>query len=537
MIERDPVTVVKTAAAPAAPVQHFPIYALEPDGVVARAEASLAAGHRLVQLHATTLIDAIEINYTFADGSDLLTWRLAVPAQGTLASISHVYPAAFLYENEIHDLFGISFTSMSIDYNGGLYRLAVPTPYAPVKPAADEDSADGLEPIAPAPASASPKPRPAAPAQAAAEAPAVHVTEFKAKRSIVPFGPQHPVLPEPIHLDLVLEDEKVIEAIPSIGFVHRGLEKLVEKKDFQDYVYVAERICGICSFMHGMGYCQSVEGIMQLEIPSRAKYLRTLWAELSRVHSHMMWMGLMADAFGFESLFMQCWRLRELVLDLFDLTTGGRVIFSVCQIGGVRRDIDDEQIRVFRATMDQIESEFRGIYKIFFNDSSVKSRLVGVGILTPETAKLVGAVGPMLRGSGVASDTRLLGYAAYGELDFKVMTRPEGDSYARCIVRADEIFQAIDLIRQVLDRLPTGAIATKVSGTPNGEYFARLEQPRGEVLYYTRGNGSKFLQRMRVRTPTFANVPALLNIMPGCELADVPVLVLTIDPCISCTER
>ena len=147
-------------------------------------------------------------------------------------------------------------------------------------------------------------------------------------RSIVPFGPQHPVLPEPIHLDLVLEDEKVVEAVPSIGFVHRGLEKLVEKKEFTEYVYVAERICGICSFMHGMGYCEAVEHIMNIEIPPRARYLRTIWCEMSRIHSHLLWLGLLADAFGFESLFMQSWRIREKVLDMFEASTGGRVIFS-----------------------------------------------------------------------------------------------------------------------------------------------------------------------------------------------------------------
>ena len=153
------------------------------------------------------------------------------------------------------------------------------------------------------------------------------------KRSIVPFGPQHPVLPEPIHLDLVLEDEKVVEAIPSIGFVHRGLEKLVEKRNFHDYMYVIERICGICSFMHGMGYAEGIERIMDVEIPDRAKYLRTSWCEMSRLHSHLLWLGLLADAFGFESLFMHCWRMRETILDMFEASTGGRVIFSVNKIG------------------------------------------------------------------------------------------------------------------------------------------------------------------------------------------------------------
>ena len=121
-------------------------------------------------------------------------------------------------------------------------------------------------------------------------------------RTVIPFGPQHPVLPEPIHLDLVLEDEIVVEAIPSIGFIHRGLERLVEKKDFVDFVYVAERICGICSFIHGMTYCVAVEELLGLEVPARAHYLRTIWSELSRIHSHLLWLGLIADAFGFESL-------------------------------------------------------------------------------------------------------------------------------------------------------------------------------------------------------------------------------------------
>ena len=162
-----------------------------------------------------------------------------------------------------------------------------------------------------------------------------------AKRSIVPFGPHHPVLPEPIHLDLVLEDETVVEAIPSIGYVHRGLEKLVEKKDFKQYVYVAERVCGICSCGHGMGYCEAVEHIMGIEIPRRADYLRTIWMEMSSVHSHLLWLGLLADALGFESLFMEAWRLRERILDMFDATTGGRIIFSVNTVGGVLKDIDD----------------------------------------------------------------------------------------------------------------------------------------------------------------------------------------------------
>lgn len=356
-------------------------------------------------------------------------------------------------------------------------------------------------------------------------------------RTIIPFGPQHPVLPEPVHLDLVVEDEKVVEARPSIGFVHRGLEKLVEKKDYVEFVYVAERICGICSFIHGQTYCQAIETLMNVAVPPRALYLRTIWGELSRLHSHLLWLGLMADAVGFESLFMHSWRVRERVLNVIEATTGGRVIFGSCKIGGVRRDIDAEGIQHMLSEMEGIERDARDITRVFLKDRSVKDRLSGVGVLSKQDAYELGCVGPTLRASGVAVDMRQLGYAAFGDLPVAPITRTEGDSFARCAVRCEELFQSIDLIRQALNRIPQGEIAVKVVGNPEGEYVARTEQPRGEVAYCIKANGAKNLQRFRVRTPTFANLPAMLKVLQGCELADVPVLVLTIDPCISCTER
>jgi ech hydrogenase subunit E len=358
-----------------------------------------------------------------------------------------------------------------------------------------------------------------------------------ANRTVVPFGPQHPALPEPIHLDLVLEDEKVVEAIPSIGFIHRGLEKLVEKRDFVDYVYVAERICGICSFMHGMGYCMAVENTMGIVVPTRADYLRTTLAELARIHNHTMWMGLLADAFGFESLFMHSWRVREIVLDVFENITGGRVIFSVCKIGGMRRDIDAAQADLLLTAMDRVEKELEPLISAFTQEYTVLHRLTGVGVLGKQQALDLGALGPMLRASGWSLDTRLLGYAAYDDLEFEPVVETAGDCLARTKVRIRETLQSIDLIRQAVPKFPAGEIAAPVKGNPNGEFFARVEQPRGEAIYYVRGNGTRHLERFRVRTPTFANVPALVQTLQGCQLADVPMLVLTIDPCISCTER
>lgn len=358
-----------------------------------------------------------------------------------------------------------------------------------------------------------------------------------AKRTIIPFGPQHPVLPEPIHLDLVLEDEMVVEAIPSIGFVHRGLELLCKKKSFKDLIYVAERVCGICSFMHGMAFSQGIEKIMDVSVPDRALYLRVFWSEMSRIHSHILWLGLTADAIGFESLFCHCWRIREKILDIIEDTTGGRVIFGVCKVGGVRRDVDDDTFKRILGQLKEIESDYNNIVDVFRRDYTVKHRFSGVGVLPREDVCPLGAVGPVGRASGVSQDMRKLGYAAYNNLDFEPVTESAGDCYARCMVRIREVNLSFDLIRQAVEKIPDGPVDVKVKGLPEGEVFSRVEQPRGEVVYYLKGNGTKFLDRFRIRTPTFTHIAALVQMLAGCDLADVPVIVLSIDPCISCAER
>ncbi|MGI6737422.1 MAG: nickel-dependent hydrogenase large subunit [Anaerovoracaceae bacterium] len=359
------------------------------------------------------------------------------------------------------------------------------------------------------------------------------------KRTIIPFGPQHPVLPEPVHLDLVIEDEKVVEAVPSIGFIHRGLERLVEKKEYPEMVYVIERICGICSFGHGWGYCAAVEGAMNIEVPRRAEYLRTIWHELSRIHSHLLWLGLLADGFGFEALFNHSWRLRETILDIFEETTGGRVIFSVCKVGGVRKDISNEDLQKFVGILNDLKKELREVCNVFIQDNSVKNRLVGVGVLSKQEAMDLGTVGPFARASGIPQDIRLTGNGVYDELGFEPCLETDGDCYARCVVRIREVFQSIELIEKAVQQIPDGELSAKVKGKMEGEFITRMEQPRGEAFYYAKGydEPNNYLERMRVRTPTNANIPGMVKALQGCDLADVPMIILTIDPCISCTER
>ncbi|MGA2447766.1 MAG: nickel-dependent hydrogenase large subunit [Polyangiaceae bacterium] len=356
-------------------------------------------------------------------------------------------------------------------------------------------------------------------------------------RTVVPFGPQHPVFPEPVQLKLVIEDEIVKEAIPTLGYVHRGLEKLAEIRDFHQMVQVVERTCGICSMIHAMCYCQGLEELMGLEVPDRARYLRTIWSELHRMHSHLLWLGLHADAFGFESLFMQLWKIREKILDINEATAGNRIIVSVNVVGGVRTDLSDEQQRWVLKEVADVDRMVRELEKPLLEDVTVRHRTVGVGVLTREQAHHLGAAGPVARASGLPLDMRLLKYAAFRELDFEPVVETAGDAWARCKVRYREVRQSAHLVRIAMEKLPVGDLAVPVKGSPTGEVVSRIEQPRGECLYYIKASGKKNLDRVRIRTPTFANVPPMLAMLPGAELANVPVIVLSIDPCISCTER
>lgn len=280
------------------------------------------------------------------------------------------------------------------------------------------------------------------------------------------------------------------------------------------------------------------EKLWPVELPPRVKYLRAFWAELARTHSHLLWLGLLADAFGFESMFYQFWRIRERVLDLLEMTTGHRVIPSVNIVGGVRRDINAEQKKIIIDSLAVIRKESESLISVVTNDYTVKARTSGVGVVTKEQAIALGCVGPVLRASGVSEDARLIRYDAYGDVNYEPIVETAGDCYARTLVRARETFQSIDLQLELLEKMPEGEIAVKIKGNPPAnEAIMRVEAPRGELFYYAKGNGTRNLERLKVRTPTFANLPSLLVMLPGSELADVPVIVLSIDPCICCMER
>lgn len=357
------------------------------------------------------------------------------------------------------------------------------------------------------------------------------------KTTVFPFGPQHPVLPEPIQLRFVVEEEEIVDVIPQIGYVHRGIEKAIELNDYRRNIYLCERICGICNYMHGMAYCETIEKLTDTMVPLRAKYLRTVWSELARLQSHLLWLGLFSEGVGFESLFMQIWRIREIVLELNEATAGHRIHLSTNVIGGVNMDMDEGLVNRYYTDMDRLRKEMDTLAPVFYKDKAFQEKQVGKGILPKKDAVHLGAVGPTIRGSGIPQDMRSNYYEAYGFLDFEPVTYDGDDVYSRTLVRFDEVYQSIDLIEAALRQMPEGPIVDKNDGFPDGVAIVRVEQPRGECFYYAVGNGTIHLERMRIRTPTLPNIPPLLHMLKGYEISDIPAIVHSIDPCMACAER
>lgn len=356
----------------------------------------------------------------------------------------------------------------------------------------------------------------------------------------IPIGPQHPLLKEPAKFDFDIHGEEIVGARMNIGYNHRGIEKACEARNYYQCLYLLERICGICSHSHTTAFVQAVEEIMQLQVPRRGLYLRTMVCELERLHSHLLWLGVAAHEVGFDSMFMLVWRDRELVMDILEEISGNRVNYAINTIGGVRRDLTDEQRKKILGLLGALKNRLEYYAKIGTNEPSFVGRIKGVGTLTTKRAAEMCAVGPFARASGVETDVRRDDpYAAYKELEFKVITDNSCDIYGRVIVRVFEIVESCKMIEQMLTNLPEGDIvAAKVPRkAPAGVAVSRYEAPRGEDVHFVRGNGTEKPERVRVRAPTMANLEAATESVVGAFVADIPIAIASIDPCFSCTDR
>lgn len=359
------------------------------------------------------------------------------------------------------------------------------------------------------------------------------------EKFIIPIGPQHPALKEPGHFEFDVDGEVVTAASVRLGYVHRGIEKGAETRNFVQAEYLVERICGICSHVHATAFCLGVEKLAGVEAPPRAQAIRQIVAELERIHSHMLWIGVAAHEAGFDTLFMYSWRDRETVMNLLEGITGNRVNYSANVLGGVKCDITPEIEDSIRAGIDFLEERTRHYLDVVTNDVMFLRRTRGIGVMTAEQANDLGVVGPTARGSGVARDVRVDSpYAAYPQFPVKMIVESAGDLEARCVVRVKEMLESYRVLREILDNLPEGELTTRMPRRIKaGETISRVEAPRGELFYYIKSNGSDTAERVKVRTPTLPAMASVVVLAVGHQLADVPMILAGIDPCFSCNDR
>lgn len=358
----------------------------------------------------------------------------------------------------------------------------------------------------------------------------------------LPIGPIHPALKEPVSFTFQIEGERIIDAKPNIGFAHRGIEKLYESKNWFQALQLSPKTCGICPVTHQTSMVRVAEGVFEKEPTERSKYIRTILQEISRIQSHLLWLGVLGHEIGYETLFMYTWRDRERFLDLVEEITGKRVAFGNNTIGGVRRDISNKDKEKIMKALDYLRDRIQKYTEIAKNEKTLIERARGVGILDKATALKLGTVGPTTRASGVKKDVRHEeDFDMYGPSPYHIVTSEKGDAFAKTIVRVKEMAVSANIVEWCLENMPEGDInlgLNKLTKPLGGNVaVSRSEAPRGELFYYARSDEDGGIGRIKVRTPTLANILSILDMVKGGFVADIPVVVASIDPCIGCMDR
>jgi len=359
--------------------------------------------------------------------------------------------------------------------------------------------------------------------------------------TVVPFGPFHPTLDEPAHFRLYVEGE-MVRGCEYRGFmVHRGIEKLSETVlSYNDVPMMAERICGICGCVHSVAYVQAVENAAAIKAPPRAEYIRSIMLEIERLHSHLLWVGLACHLVGFDTLFMQSWRIREPIMWMAEKITGNRKTYGLCLVGGVRWDITLELRTELRLLLDKLESEWQPVVAAVVKDKNIQKRTSDVGVADKQYCKDMGLVGPVARAAGVDIDCRRdHPYAAYDRVEFDVITHDTSDVWGRVVVRAKEVFESIRIIRQCLDKMEPGPLMLDITEElPVGRLgLSSVEAPRGESHHFAITGENNKPRRWRVRAPTYQNLQGVPGMIKDQMIADMTISLGSIDPCFSCTDR
>ncbi len=354
------------------------------------------------------------------------------------------------------------------------------------------------------------------------------------------FDPHNPTLDEPISLVLQIEGETVIDAEIDVGFNHRGIEKICTEKKYIKTLSLVERVCGKCSFSHSLSYTLALEEIAGIVTTKRAEYHRVIMAELERIQSHYYLLGNMAKYIGFESAFYSIFASREKIMDLIEFLMGNRIYYGFNVIGGVKRDFLKNDLDAISFIVAESREDNKNISKFFLEDSIAKSRLNGIGVLSLKDAVDFGVEGPYARASGIKYDVRLQDpYCSYQDFNFNLIFDTCGDVLSRVKMRLLEVEESFGIIEQAIKNIPQGKVNIGFLDfeIPDGEYLSRVESPRGELSYYVVSREMDTPYRVAINTPSFKNYFSIGAILKGSNLQDVPVIVTSMDICLSCFDR
>lgn len=369
----------------------------------------------------------------------------------------------------------------------------------------------------------------------------------------IPVGPVHVGLKEPVTAWLELDGERIVGARVRPGAIHRGIEFMARDRNPIQVIYLSERICGICSFSHVMCFIRAIEDLAGLSVPIRGQYIRTLVLELERIHSHLLWAGVACYTIGFDSAFHLGMQMREKVMDMLELLSGNRVNYGVATFGGVRWDVTPELIKATREMIRYYRREFEPFRDIVMDDPVAQARMRNVGVLTRDEAVRYSAVGPTARASGLRIDLRKNSpYEAYADIPVEPIVPQDyfgearGDVLDRFAVRVLEVYQSLDILEKLLDGLPEGPYLAEPNVNKvlvslkkaEGTGWGIIEAPRGDDTHIVQlKGGEENVFWWKVRAPTYANAVSWPLMFRNNELADAPLIINSIDPCISCMER
>ncbi|WP_331774727.1 hydrogenase large subunit [Sulfurospirillum sp. 1612] len=453
-----------------------------------------------------------------------MTVKAYVPGNDpTFPSVTCKVPAAVWYEREAYDMFG-------------LVAVGLPDPRRLVLA---DDWPDGLHPLKKDAMDYRYRPD----AYAHQDEPDYKFLSPEGTGGVVdvPLGPLHITSDEAGHFRLYCDGDTIIDADYRLFYQHRGMEKLAENRmNYDQMGFLAERVCGICGYAHAIACIEAAERAVGLEIPQRAQALRVVCLEIERLHSHLLNIGLACEVTGNVTAFMQIFRIREYSMELAQLVTGGRKTYGNVIVGGLRRDISGDEIKKGMALLEIMETQIKEIWDAVMDDKAQIGRWKGVGMLDKQIARDFSPVGPNMRGSGFKRDSRYdHPFDFYQNVDFKVITEDGGDVFARETVRYKELLESLSIIRQCFEMMPAGALMIKSQRLilPEAYGVGNVEAPRGENIHWIMHGGSQKVYRWRCRAATYNNWPSLRYQFQGNTIADAALIVCSLDPCYSCTER